>query len=423
MPRIPKLSSVGIARYTRALSALAFPMSRNPDVIIIGGGASGLMCALSAGYRGLAVQVLEMGPKVGLKILVSGGGRCNFTNLRVDPKCHFLSDNAHFCISALKRFTPEDFIALVEGAGIAYHEKTLGQLFCDHSAKEIVAMLLGHCEAAGVQIALRQKVTGIFPQEAGGFQVETEKGAFQAPQVVLASGGLSMPKIASDLAFRFTRQQGMAQVAPRAALVPLTWRAEDRARFDALSGISVDAMVSAGDAHFRENLLFTHRGLSGPAVLQASSFWREGEAVKINLLPDYEALAWLRDGQQRFPRQQLSTLLKSALPARLVEVLVMADFSDAQLANVPGETLGRLAERLGAWCVYPNGTEGYRTAEVTLGGLATSEVSSKTFELKRLPGLYAIGEALDVTGWLGGYNFQWAWASGWCCAQHLRYPS
>ena len=423
MPRIPKLSSVGIARYTRALSALAFPMSRNPDVIIIGGGASGLMCALSAGYRGLAVQVLEMGPKVGLKILVSGGGRCNFTNLRVDPKCHFLSDNAHFCISALKRFTPEDFIALVERAGIAYHEKTLGQLFCDHSAKEIVAMLLGHCEAAGVQIALRQKVTGIFPQEAGGFQVETEKGAFQAPQVVLASGGLSMPKIASDLAFRFTRQQGMAQVAPRAALVPLTWRAEDRARFDALSGISVDAMVSAGDAHFRENLLFTHRGLSGPAVLQASSYWREGEAVKINLLPDHEALAWLRDGQQRFPRQQLSTLLKSALPARLVEVLVMADFSDAQLANVSGETLGRLAERLGAWCVYPNGTEGYRTAEVTLGGLATSEVSSKTFELKRLPGLYAIGEALDVTGWLGGYNFQWAWASGWCCAQHLRYPS
>jgi len=398
-------------------------MSQSPDVIIVGGGASGLMCALSAGYRGLSVQVLEMGPKVGLKILVSGGGRCNFTNLRVDPKTHFLSDNGHFCISALKRFTPEDFIALVEAAGIAYHEKTLGQLFCDHSAKDIVAMLLGHCEAAGVQIALRQKVTGIAPLAAGGFRVETEKGAFHAPQVVLASGGLSMPKIASDLAFRFTRQEGLDQVAPRAALVPLTWRADDKVRFEALSGISVDAIVSAGDAQFRENVLFTHRGLSGPAVLQASSFWREGEAVRINLLPDQDALAWLKDGQQRFPRQQLSTLLKTALPARLVEVLAMVDFDDAQLANVSGETLGRLAERLGAWCVYPNGTEGYRTAEVTLGGLATSEVSSKTFELKRLPGLYAIGEALDVTGWLGGYNFQWAWASGWCCAQHLRYPS
>ena len=395
-------------------------MADTPDVLVVGGGASGLLCAISAAYRGLSVRVLEMGPKVGLKILVSGGGRCNFTNRRVDPREHFLSENAHFCISALKRFTPEDFIEMVEDAGIAYHEKTLGQLFCDHSAKDIVAMLLAHCDAGGVDIRLREKVTAIHPLAEGGYRVEAAGGSFSAPQVVLATGGLSLPKIASDLALREAERHGLGRVAPRAGLVPLTWCREDKARFESLAGISVDALVTAGGATFREHLLFTHRGLSGPAVLQASSHWREGEAVEINLLPDQDALGWLKDGQQRFPRQQLSTLLKSALPARLVEVLVMADFADAQLANVSDETLERLAERLRAWRAYPNGTEGYRTAEVTLGGVATEEVSSKTFETKKFPGLYLVGEALDVTGWLGGYNFQWAWASGWCCGQHLR---
>ena len=395
-------------------------MADTPDVLVVGGGASGLLCAISAAYRGLSVRVLEMGPKVGLKILVSGGGRCNFTNRRVDPQEHFLSENAHFCISALKRFTPEDFIEMVETAGIAYHEKTLGQLFCDHSAKDIVAMLLAHCDAGGVDIRLRQKAMAIHPLPEGGYRVETVGGTFSAPQVVLATGGLSLPKIASDLALREAERHGLGRVAPRAGLVPLTWRSVDKLRFEPLAGIAVDALVATGGASFRENLLFTHRGLSGPAVLQVSSYWREGEALEINLLPDLEALGWLKDGQRRFPRQQLSTLLKSALPARLVDVLVMTDFTDAQLANISDRTLERLAEFLGAWRAYPNGTEGYRTAEVTLGGVATEEVSSKTFETQKFPGLYLVGEALDVTGWLGGYNFQWAWASGWCCGQHLR---
>ncbi|MEQ8263353.1 NAD(P)/FAD-dependent oxidoreductase [Pseudohaliea sp.] len=394
-------------------------MSENPDVIIVGGGASGLMCAISAGYRGRSVRVLEMGPKVGLKILVSGGGRCNFTNRRADPLEHFLSDNPHFCISALRRYTPEDFIAMVEAAGIAYHEKKLGQLFCDHSARDIVAMLLQHCDWAGVEIGLRQRVTGLREAGEGGYLVETETGSHQAPRVVLASGGLSMPKIASDLAFRVADRQGLARVPTRAALVPLTWRADDKARYAALSGISLDASVTVGGVSFRENILFTHRGLSGPAILQVSSYWREGERVLINLLPEHDAAAWLWSAQQETPRQQLSTVLRTALSRRLVEVLCETAFQDDRLGSVPAAVLQQVGEQLNAWPFLPNGTEGYRTAEVTLGGIATSEVSSKTFELKKLPGVHVIGEALDVTGWLGGYNFQWAWASGWCCGQHL----
>ena len=395
-------------------------MKQQPDVIVVGGGASGLMCAISAGYRGLSVRVLEQGPKVGLKILVSGGGRCNFTNRLADPGEHFLSENPHFCISALKRYAPEDFIALVEAAGIDYHEKKRGQLFCDHSAREIVAMLLEHCDAAGVEIVLRQRVTAIRAQEQGGYLVETETGRHPASRVVLASGGLSMPKIASDLAFRFAKDQALDVVPPRPALVPLTWKADDRARFAALSGIALDAIVTVNGASFHENILFTHRGLSGPAMLQASSYWREGDPVVINLLPGQDAVAWLRDAQQRNPRQQLSSLLKAALPRRLVEVLCMPWFDDDRLGSVPGRVLQTVGERLNGSQFLPKGTEGYRTAEVTLGGIATGEVSSRTFELKKLPGMHVIGEALDVTGWLGGYNFQWAWASGWCCGQQLR---
>jgi predicted Rossmann fold flavoprotein len=397
-------------------------MKREPDVIVVGGGASGLMCAISAGYRGLSVRVLEQGPKVGLKILVSGGGRCNFTNRLADPREHFLSENPQFCISAMKRYTPEDFIAMVETAGIDYHEKKLGQLFCDHSARDIVAMLLQHCEWAGVDIVLRQRVTAIRAQGQGGYVVETEAGRHAAPRVVLASGGLSMPKIASDLAFRFAQGQALAVVSPRAALVPLTWKADDKARFAPLSGISLEAIATVNGASFRENILFTHRGLSGPAMLQVSSYWREGDPVMINLLPGQDAVAWLRDAQQRSPRQQLSSMLKTALPRRLVEVLCLTWFEDDRLGSVPGAVLQTVGERLNGWEVLPNGTEGYRTAEVTLGGIATGEVSSRTFELKKLPGLHVIGEALDVTGWLGGYNFQWAWASGWCCGQHLEGP-
>ncbi len=394
-------------------------MNDTPDVIIVGGGASGLMCAISAGYRGLKVQVLEMGPKVGLKILVSGGGRCNFTNVLADPREQFLSANPPFCISAMKRYPPEDFIAMVEAAGIDYHEKKLGQLFCDHSAKDIVAMLLQHCEWAGVDFALKQKVLSISGDESQGFAVKTEQSTFAANKVVIASGGLSLPKIASDLAFRTAERLQLNILPPRAALVPLTWREDDKQRYEPLSGISVDAVSTVNGVSFRENILFTHRGLSGPGILQVSSYWREGDAVLIDLLPDEDAGEWLQSAQQRNPRQQLSRVLKAKLPNRLVDLMNGDWFIDGRIGSISGTLLRELGEKLNKWTFQPNGTEGYRTAEVTLGGIDTNEVSSKTFELNKVPGLYAIGEALDVTGWLGGYNFQWAWASGWCCGQHL----
>lgn len=390
-----------------------------PDVIVVGGGASGLMCAISAGYRGLKVQVLEKGPKVGLKILVSGGGRCNFTNLFSDPREQYLSDNPHFCVSAMKRYGPEDFIAMVEAAGIDYHEKKLGQLFCDHSAKDIVAMLLQHCEWAGVDVRVSQEVTAIRALEGRGFAVETVDARYEAATVVIASGGLPMPKIASDLAFRTAKQLGLAIVPLRPALVPLTWNASEKPRYEPLSGISVDAIATVNGVSFRENILFTHRGLSGPAILQISSYWREGDGVHINLLPEVNAGEWLLTAQRENSRQQLTTVLRTALPRRLVEVMSGDWFEDEKIGSLSGSGLREFGERLNAWTFRPNGTEGYRTAEVMLGGIATNEVSSRTFELKQVPGLYAIGEALDVTGWLGGYNFQWAWASGWCCGQHL----
>ncbi|MEM1402684.1 MAG: NAD(P)/FAD-dependent oxidoreductase [Pseudomonadota bacterium] len=388
----------------------------SPDVIIIGGGASGLMCAISAGYRGRRVLVLEKGPKCGLKILVSGGGRCNFTNLFADPREHYLSQNEHFCISAMKRFSPQDFVDMVETAGIAYHEKSPGQLFCDESAKDIVAMLLEQCEWAGVEVRTAQSV-GEVTETAEGFTVRTDSREYSAPRVVLACGGLSLPKIASDLAFRTANQLSLEVVPPRAALVPLTWNSSDKDVFEPLSGISLPAEVTCGGMSFREDLLFTHRGLSGPAMLQISSFWREGDAVLIDLLPAVKAAQWLREQRDEHAQQQLSTLLKSVLPKRLVDLLAAHWFDDRRIAEVSSEDLDRLGDRLNGWRFRPGGSEGYRTAEVTLGGINTDEVSSKTFEVKSWPGLYAIGEALDVTGWLGGYNFQWAWASGWCCGQ------
>jgi predicted Rossmann fold flavoprotein len=389
------------------------------DVIVVGGGASGLMCAISAGYRGLRVLLLEQGPKVGLKILVSGGGRCNFTNLFADPREHYLSENPNFCISAMKRFSPSDFIQMVETAGIDYHEKKLGQLFCDNSAKEIVAMLLQQCAYAGVEIRLRQQVKAISPNEGHGFGVATEDKQYRANKVVIASGGLSMPKIASDLAFRTAKDLGLKLQAPRAALVPLTWNSNDKLHYETLSGISTEVVASCGGESFRENLLFTHRGLSGPAILQISSFWREGLSVDINLLPDIDAAAWLTTARESNPQQRLVTLLKEHLPKRLVELMSGSWFEDQKIGSFSPPELAAIGERLNAWSFMPGGSEGYRTAEVTLGGIDTEEVSSKTFELKRVPGLFAIGEALDVTGWLGGYNFQWAWASGWCCGQHI----
>jgi predicted Rossmann fold flavoprotein len=389
------------------------------EVIVIGGGASGLMCAISAGYRGRKILVLEQGPKVGLKILVSGGGRCNFTNLFADPREHYLSENPHFCISAMKRYSAADFIQMVEAAGIDYEEKKLGQLFCTHSARDIVTMLLEHCAYAGVEIRLRQAVTAITGSAAQGFVVETADRRYRAEQVVIASGGLSMPKIASDLAFRFARRRGLSVVPTRPGLVPLTWNSGDKALFEPLSGISVDAEVSCGAGHFRENILFTHRGLSGPAILQASSYWREGDTLTINLLPDRLAADWLLAACEANPQQRLLLLLKTLFPRRLAELMAAHWFEDKKIGSFSPPELAAIGRRLNAWIFRPSGSEGYRTAEVTLGGIDTDEVSSRTFELKQCPGLYAVGEALDVTGWLGGYNFQWAWASGWCCGQHL----
>lgn len=388
-------------------------------MIVVGGGASGLLCAISAGRRGRRVLVLEKGPKVGLKILVSGGGRCNFTNLHADPREHYLSENLRFCISAMRRFEPEDFIRMVEDAGIEYHEKTLGQLFCNNSARDIVAMLLRECASAGVAIEVDREVSGIAPRPGGGFEVNTARADYRAPRVVIASGGLSMPKIASDLAFRCAARLDLAVVPPRAALVPLTWNSADRNTYGPLTGISLDAQVSCNGGSFSGHILFTHRGLSGPALLQVSSYWREGMAVSIDLLPDLQAGDWLLAAREGNPQQRLGTLLKTVLPKRLVDVMTSVWFDDAKLGSLSPTQLLEIGSRLNGWQFRAGGSEGYRTAEVTLGGINTDEVSSKTFELKRVPGLYVIGEALDVTGWLGGYNFQWAWASGWCCGESL----
>jgi predicted Rossmann fold flavoprotein len=397
------------------------------DVVIIGAGASGLMCAIHAGRRGLKVLVLEKGPKPGLKILVSGGGRCNFTNLWADPEDHYLSANQHFCISAMRRYPVAEFIDMVNAHGIAYHEKKLGQLFCDHSAQDIVDMLLDEAAKVGVQIRLKSEVSEVVPY-ASGFRVNVKKSmgktaidsyALDAPRIVLASGGLSLPKIASDLAYRTARELGMRVVAPSPALVPLTWNNADKAEFAELSGVAVDCEISSNGQSFRENLLFTHRGLSGPAILQASSYWRPGEDVNIDFLPEYDVLAWLHQMRQDRGKILLSNALKGLLPNRLVEAVIDRWFDDQTLGDMSAAQCEQVARQLQAWRFRPGGTEGYRTAEVTLGGLATTEFSSKSFEAKNYPGLYAIGEALDVTGWLGGYNFQWAWASGYCCAQNL----
>ncbi len=389
------------------------------DVIVTGGGASGLLCAIEAGRRGMDVLVLERGSKVGLKILVSGGGRCNFTNVWADPRKQYLSQNPHFCISAMRRYEPSHFIDLVNGHNIAYHEKKLGQLFCDNSAKEIVAMLLDHCRDAGVTIRVNQEVTGIEALDEGGFRATCTNGSFTGSKVVVASGGLSLPKIATDLAFRFADGFDINVVPPRPALVPLTWNSGDKPRYEKLSGISVDASVSCNGMSFRENILFTHRGLSGPAILQISSYWREGDVVSVDLLPELDAANWLTEAREANPQAKIVTTLKSRLPNRVVDAMTGDLFEDTKLGTYSPQSIVDLGNRLNAWEFKAGGSEGYRTAEVTLGGIDTDEVSSKTFELKKVPGVYVIGEALDVTGWLGGYNFQWAWASAWCCAQHL----
>lgn len=392
------------------------PVSQNFDVLIIGAGAAGLMCAGVAGQRGLSVCVLDHSAKIGEKIRISGGGRCNFTNLFSGPE-NFLSQNPHFCKSALARFSPHDFLALAGKHKIGWHEKAahpnaIGQLFCDDSAQDIIDMLLAECRAGGVTLHTETPVSAVTKTESV-FRLEASKGLFTARALVIATGGLSIPKIgASDFGYRIARQFGLKLVATRAGLVPLTFSGPVLEGMKTLSGLSVDAQVTGGGASFREGLLFTHRGLSGPSVLQISSYWREGEALSLNLAPDHDVLTALKRLRTESPRIQPQTALANFVPARLAALLledikglppVMADCSD--------DMLERLAALVQGWSVLPAGTEGYRTAEVTLGGVDTDEISSKTFESRKVPGLYFIGEVLDVTGHLGGHNFQWAWAS------------
>ena len=386
------------------------------DLIILGAGAAGLMCALTAGQRGRRVLLVDHADRVGKKILISGGGRCNFTNLHTAPD-RYLSANPHFAKSALRRYTQHDFISLVERHGIAWHEKTLGQLFCDGSARQIVDMLLAECEAGGVEIALGQPVRDVDHADAR-YRVTIGDRAATAPALVIATGGPSIPKMgATGFAYDLARRFGLKVVEPRPALVPLTLGG-DEVLFRELSGVAAPVEVRAGKASFREAALFTHRGLSGPAILQISSYWRHGEPVEIDFLPG-RAPDWLIQAKRAQPRATLRKLLGEALPKRLAETLANSLALESELANSPDKALNEAQRRLSAWCFHPNGTEGYAKAEVTIGGITTTALSSQTMEARDVPGLYAIGEAVDVTGWLGGYNFQWAWASGWAAGQAI----
>ena len=380
------------------------------DAIIIGAGAAGLMCALTAGARGRRVLLLDHADQAGKKILISGGGRCNFTNLYSAPE-NFLSGNPHFCKSALARYTQYDFIALIDKHGIPWHEKTLGQLFCDGSARAVVAMLLAECEAAAVDIRLGHRITEI--SRGDSFTVQTDHGEFTAGAVVMASGGLSIPKMgATGFAHDMARKFGLPLTDIRPGLVPLTFANADLDFMRPRSGVARDCVATCGAASFREAMLFTHRGLSGPAILQVSSSWRDGQEITLNLLPDQDAGGFLRDRKRARPKAEAKTILSDILPARLATALCETHLPTGPVGDIPDRSLTALGDRLNRWVLVPSGSEGYAKAEVTLGGIDTDALSSRTMEAKEVPGLYVIGEAVDVTGWLGGYNFQWAWSSG-----------
>jgi hypothetical protein len=387
------------------------------DVIIIGAGAAGLMCAMEAAKRQRHVIVLDHANKPGKKILMSGGGRCNFTNYYVTPD-NFISHNPHFCKSALSRYTQWDFIELVQKHKIPFHEKTLGQLFCDHKSKDIVDLLLQECEANNVEIRLNTSINQIEKLSDHHFKLHTTRGDFHCQSLVIASGGLSIPTMgASPFGYKVAEQFGIKVWPTRAGLVPLTLHAHDKEKLSELSGIAVETITHSLLTSFRENILFTHRGISGPAILQISSYWEPGEALDINLLPNLNISDYLKSQQTQQPQKQLKTIFAECLPKRVVEVFLDADFAERKLQSISHSDLDRIAHSFQAWQLKPNGTEGYRTAEVTLGGVDCDAISSKTFEANDTKGLYFIGEVLDVSGWLGGYNFQWAWSSGWAAGQ------
>jgi predicted Rossmann fold flavoprotein len=381
------------------------------DVIVLGAGAAGLMCAITAGQKGRCVLLLDHAAEPGAKILISGGGRCNFTNTGTVAEC-FLSENPHFARSALDRYRPEHMIAMVRRHDIPFHEKTLGQLFCDGSARAIVGMFLREAQGANVELRLGHKITDI--AKADAFRIETDHGTFTASSLVLATGGLSIPKLgATSFTYDAARRFGLRVTDTRPGLVPLTFEGDLLALMRPLAGVSLDTDVIHGHHRFREASLFTHRGLSGPAILQISSYWREGPIV-LNLLPNDDAAAFLLDRKRSRPKAELSTVLTEVLPRRLIHAL---DLPATRMADLSDRTLRDRAARLQAWRIIPTGTEGFSKAEVTAGGVDTRDLSSRTMQANAIPGLFVIGEAVDVTGWLGGYNFQWAWASGWCAGE------
>ena len=386
------------------------------DVLIIGASASGLMCAIEAGKRGRKVTVLDHANKAGKKILMSGGGRCNFTNMDIDAS-NFISNNPHFCKSALSRYTQWDFISLVNKHRIAYHERDLGKLFCDDSASDILDMLLQECKKVNVNIRLNCQINKVNKSEH--FIVESQLGDFHASSLVIACGGLSIPKMcASPLGYQLAEQFGHKILPTTAGLVPFTLQPKDKKQFETLSGISVESNVSNQDVIFNnENILFTHRGLSGPAILQISSYWKPGETVTINLLPNQDVAQLIKSRQKKQPNLKLKTVLAEILPKRLVSALLGESIVEKTLQELSQDRINEIAKQCQQWQIKPNGTEGYRTAEVTLGGVDCNELSSKSMESSKTSNLFFIGEVVDVTGWLGGYNFQWAWSSGWCAGQ------
>ena len=388
------------------------------DVVIIGAGAAGLMCAFTAAARGRKVMLIDHANKPGKKILMSGGGRCNFTNMYTEP-ANFLSQNPHFCKSALARYTQWDFIAMVAKHGVPYHEKKLGQLFCDNKSSDILEMLLEECRQAGVSLHMDTAVQQIEKTDAG-YSLQTTMGTLNCQSLVIATGGLSIPTLgATGFGYQVAKQFGHELLPTRAGLVPFTITDQLKELCTELSGTSVDCLVSCNDTSFRENILFTHRGLSGPAILQISSFWQPGDTVEINLLPDHDVPAWLNQQQAERPNSELKTLLGEIFTKKMANLIAEHWFVSKPMKQYTHAELAEIAEKLASWQVVPAGTEGYRTAEVTLGGIDTREVSSKTMESLKSPGLYFVGEVLDVSGHLGGFNFQWAWASAYAAAQYV----